>query len=437
MSGIMMKSTLKNVLLAVGAYLAFSASASAQTIAIMNGDVHTISGDLIENGDVIIRNGRIAQVGADLVAPPNATVIDATGKVVTPGLFAPYSSIGLVEIGGDQESNDSYPESGFSLGATLDATDAYNPSSTLIPINRAGGITRALSAPSAGDTLFGGKAAVIDMSGNVNSIMKPAAAQVLVMGYGGAARAGDTRMGSWHVLREYLDEARAYRANPNDYIRRPHEGRFLVSDLKALGAVVAGEQPLIVRIDGANEIRKLIALKNTYGLRVIVVGGSEAWRVGDALQAANIPVVLDPLVNLPGQFEDLSATLKNAARLNAAGVKIAFYNPPGFGAHNLRLLPQQAGNAVADGLPYDAALAALTINPAEMFGLSSQLGTLEVGKIADVVIWDGDPLEVTTQPEAVLINGVIQDLDNRQTALMKRYRDLSRGDLPHAYRGGE
>lgn len=437
MSSTMMKSTMKSVLLGVSACVAMSASAFAQTVAIMNGDVHTISGNVIEDGDVIIRNGRIAQVGADLTAPSDATVIDASGKVVTPGLFAPYSSIGLVEIGADQESNDSYPEGGFSLGAALDATDAYNPSSTLIPINRAGGITRALSTPSAGDTLFGGNAAVIDMSGRVNSIMKPAAAQVLVMGYGGAARAGDTRMGSWLVLREYLDEARSYRANPNDYVRRPHEGRFLVSDLKALGPVIAGEQPLLVRIDGANDIRKLIELKNTYSLRVIVVGGSEAWRVGDALQAANIPVILDPLVNLPSQFEDLSATLENAARLHAAGVKIAFYNPPGFGAHNLRALTQQAGNAVAEGLPHDAAMAALTINPAEMFGLASRLGTLEAGKIADVVVWDGDPLEVTTQPEAVLIDGVVQDLGNRQNALMKRYRDLSRGDLPHAYRGGE
>ena len=143
------------------------------------------------------------------------------------------------------------------------------------------------------------------------------------------------------------------------------------------------------------------------------------------------------MFNLPAQFEDLGATLDNAARLNAAGVKIGFYNPPGFGAHNLRLLTQQAGNAVADGLPYDAAMKALTINPAEMFGLGTQLGTLEVGKIADVVVWDGDPFELMTQPEAVFINGVSQDLGHRQDMLRDRYRDLSRGDLPHAYRGGE
>jgi len=278
---------------------------------------------------------------------------------------------------------------------------------------------------------------VIDMTGSTNSVTKADAAQIVVMGSSGAVRTGGTRMGSWAVLREQLDEARSYAANPNDYVRRPHDGRFTITDLKALGPVVAGAQPLMIGANGAVDIRNIIRLKNRYNLRVILVGGSEAWREAAALASANIPVILDPMFNLPAQFEDLGATLENAARLNAAGVKISFYNQQGFGAHNLRLLPQQAGNAVADGLPYDAAMKALTINPAEMFGLGSQLGSLEVGKIADVVIWDGDPLELMTQPEAVFINGVSQDLGNRQDMLRDRYRDLSRGDLPHAYRGGE
>ena len=146
---------------------------------------------------------------------------------------------------------------------------------------------------------------------------------------------------------------------------------------------------------------------------------------------------MDPLFNLPSRFEDLGATLKNAARLNEAGVMISFFNPPGFGAHNLRALTQLAGNAVAEGLPYDAALEALTLNPARMFDLDAQLGSLQPGKLADVVVWDGDPFELTTQPVAVFINGRAQDLNNRQVMLRERYRDLSRGDLPHAYRGGE
>ncbi|MEO1135254.1 MAG: amidohydrolase family protein [Pseudomonadota bacterium] len=428
-----LKRTAKSVTAIAAGAAAFSAFAMAQTVAIMDGQVHTVSDGVIENGDVIIRDGRITQIGADLTAPPGATVIDATGKVVTPGLIAPYTSIGLVEIGLDDEGNDSSPDSGFPLGAALNAVDAYNPTSTLIPINRAAGLTRALSAPGAGDSLFGGKAAVIDLSGQTNSIMRADAAQIAVMGYGGAARAGDTRMGAWALMRETLDEARSYHANPNDYVRRPHDGRITVSDLKALGPVINANQPLMVTANGANDIRTLIRLKNTYRLNVVLVGGSEAWRVADDLAAANIPVILSGLANLPSQFEDIDSTLMNAARLHAADVRIAFYD----GSHNARLIRQHAGNAVAHGLPFDAALAALTLSAAQMLGVEAQLGSLETGKIADVVIWDGDPLEVTTRPEAVFINGRPQDLNNRQRMLMERYRDLSRGDLPHAYRGGE
>ncbi len=429
----MKKFTVKAVscLAAMGGVL--FAVTSAQTIAIMNGTVHPVSGGVIENGDVIIRDGRIAQVGADLSAPNGATVIDAAGKIVTPGLIAAYTSIGLVEVNGVSDSNDSTPGAGFPLGAALNAVDAFNPGSTLIPVNRAAGLTRALSAPNTGDTLFGGKAAVVDLSGRVNSITRADAAQIAVLGSAGANRAGGTRMGAWAVLREYLDEARSYQANPNDYVRRPHSSRFALSDLKALGPVVAGEQPLIVEINAANDIRALIRLKNTYRLRVIIVGASEGWRVARDIAAANIPVMVSGMSNLPNQFEDIDATLKNAARLHEAGVRIAFFD----GTHNARLIRQQAGNAVAEGLPFDAALAALTRNPAEMLGVGAQLGTLEPGKAADVVIWDGDPLEVTSRPEAVFIDGRPQDLNNRQQMLMGRYRDLSRGDLPHAYRGGE
>ncbi|PQA87769.1 amidohydrolase family protein [Hyphococcus luteus] len=408
-------------------------AAAAQTVAIMDGTVHTVSGDVIEEGDVVIRDGRIAHVGADLTAPAGAQVIDASGKTVTPGLFGAYSSIGLVEIGAVDDANDSRPAEGFPLGAALDAVDAFNPSSVLIPVNRAGGVTRALSAPSAGDTLFAGKAAVVDLSGRANSITRAGAAQIAAMGERGAMREGGTRLGAWAVLREYLDEARSYAANPNDYVRRPHEARFALSDLKALGPVVAGEQPLIVQVNSANDIRTLIRLKNTYRLKAVIVGGSEAWRVGRELAMANIPVIISGMANLPNQFEDIDSTLKNAARLHQAGVDISFYE----GAHNLRLIRQHAGNAVAEGLPHEAGLKAITLAPAEMFGVADELGSLEAGKIADVVIWDGDPLEVTTKPETVFINGREQDLENRQHMLMQRYRDLSRGDLPFAYRGGE
>ena len=426
-------------LFAAAAFVAIaglSGAASAQVIAIQNARVHTMGpAGVIEDGDVILRDGVIAAIGQNLPAPEGATVIDASGRIVTPGLFAPYSQIGLVEIGLDREANDSSPRDDFVLSASLDAADAYNPTSTLIAVNRAGGITRAVSAPEPGEKLFGGRGMVVDLSGRVASITKPQAVQVAAGGYAGARRAGDTRMGGWAVLREYLDEAISYAANPRDYVLRNRDERFALRDIEALGPVIAGQQPLLISANSAADIRTLLRLKERYRLNVIVLGGSEAWKDARELAAANVPVILDPLFNLPSQFEDIGATLANAARLHAAGVRISFYNPQGGETHNLRLLPQLAGNAVAAGLPYDAALAALTINPATMYGLQARLGSLEVGKLGDVVVWDGDPLELSTRPVAVFIDGRAMSLENRQTKLRDRYKDLSRGDLPLAYRG--
>ncbi|MBB5517433.1 amidohydrolase family protein [Amphiplicatus metriothermophilus] len=419
-----------------GAALAFAvalAPAAAQTIFIDNARLYTMGPQgLIENGDVLVRNGVIAAVGANLEAPEGASVIDAAGRVVTPGFFAPYSQLGLVEIGLDREANDAGPRGEFPLSAALDALDAYNPSSSLIAINRAGGVTRALAAPEPGDKLFAGRAAVVDLSGRVASVTKPQAAQVVAMGYAGARRAGDTRMGALALLRSYLDEAISYRSNPRDYVMRARGPAFALADLRALGPVVAGEQLLLVHANSASDIRALLRIKNDYRLKMAIVGGAEAWRVARELAAADAPVILDPTANLPFSFEMLGSTLANAARLHGAGVRIAFLAPD---THNLRLLPQMAGNAVANGLPYEAALAALTINAAAIYGLESRLGSIEAGKAADLVVWDGDPLEVTARPAAVLIDGRAMSLDNRQTRLRDRYRDLSRGDLPHAYRG--
>ena len=412
---------------------AWAVPASAQVIAIQNARVHTMGpAGVMEGGDILVRNGVIAAVGVDIPVPEGATVIDAAGRVVTPGFFAPHSQIGISEISADDESNDSSAQGEFPLSAALDAVDAYNPNATAIAISRAGGVTRALSAPNPGAGLFGGRAAVVDLSGRIGSVTKPQAAMTAVMGYGGAARAGDTRMGAWALLREQLDEAISYAANPRDYVLRQRDPRFSISDLKALGPVVSGEMPLIVRVDGASDIRNLLRLKNEYRLNVVILGGAEAWRVAREIAAANVPVIVNATANLPGSFEQMGATLENAARLHAAGVRIAF---EGGSNQFLRVISQPAGIAVANGLPYDAALAALTINPAMIFGLADRLGSLEPGKAADVVVWDGDPLEVTTRPLNVLIDGRAMSLENRQTRLRDRYRDLSRGELPQPYRG--
>jgi imidazolonepropionase-like amidohydrolase len=421
-------------MLAVGASLA---SAAAQPIVIQNARVHTMGpAGVIENGDVVMNEGRLVAIGPDLQVPPGATVIDAAGRVVTPGIFAPFAEIGLVEYGLDGEADDTSADDDFPLSAALDAVDAFNPNSTLIAINRAGGVTRALSAPQPGGKLFGGRAAVVDLSGRIASVTVPQAAQTAYMGYAGAAREGDSRLGAWAILREYLTEARVYAINPRDYKARARDNDMTYADLEALGAVVAGRQPLIVAVNSAVELRNLIRLKTEFNLNVIALGGAEAWRVARELAATNIPVILDPVLNLPSSYESLGSTLANAARLHAAGVKIAFFNSDA-PAHNARLAPQLAGNAVAAGLPYEAALAALTINPATMYGVGDRLGSLEAGKLADVVIWDGDPLEVTTRAVAVFIDGRAMSMQNRQTRLRDRYRDLTRSDLPFAYRGEE
>ena len=419
------------------AYFTLAAPADAQTVAVMDGQVHTATGSVIEGGDILIRDGRISAIGQALTVPDGASVIDASGRIVTPGLIAAHSQIGLTEIGAVRDSNDTAPGDDFALGAALRAEDAFNPVSTLIDINRAGGVTRALSLPGAGRNLFGGSGIIVDMTGKPDAIMVRGAAMSVQLDASASGQAGGTRMGSWASVREILDDAQLYANDPAGYRRLATDGRYTSSDLAALVPVLSGRAPLFVAVDRAADIRNVIRFKNDYNLDIVIVGGQEAWKEGAALAAAGIPVILDPLANLPASFDELFATLKNAPRLHAAGVKIAFYNPPGFGTHNLRRLTQLAGNAVAEGLPFDAAIEALTRMPAEILGIDDQVGTIEVGKRADLVIWDGDPLELTSAPVAVLIDGAQQDLRHRSQMLRDRYKDLSRGGLPHAYRGGE
>ncbi len=301
-----------------GAMIAQFAAAQndAATIAIMNGQVNTVSGSIIQEGDVIVRNGEIISVGSNLAAPEGATVIDATGKTVTPGIISPYSTIGMVEVGAVAESNDARIGDDLTLGAALNAADAYNPASTLIAVNRAGGVTRAVSVPPAGASIFGGEAIMIDMTGRNRSITKTGLGRSLQLGFDGAQRTGNTRLGGWATLRETLDAAIAYSNNPGGYNERDSEGRYPIADLKALLPVIRGEQKLLVTINRASDIRNLIKLKNNYRLDVVIVGGNEAWREARAIVAADIPVILDPLHNLPSQFENLSASVKNAGLLN-------------------------------------------------------------------------------------------------------------------------
>ena len=419
------------------ALLALALPAAAETTAIVGGRIHTVGPQgTIENGTVLIVDGRIAAVGADVEVPAGAETIDAAGKVVTPGLFSPYGQLGLVEVSSSAGPVD-YSQRGEQFTASFDVADAYNPRSTLIPVNRIEGVTRAVVAPSPGypdetghGHILAGLAAVVNL-GNDDVLDQRAAAMIVVLGEGGASLSGGTRTGAWLTLRNALDEALDYREHKGDFERgMRRDYTHSMTDLEALQGVVNGNTPIIVSIDRASDIEVLLDFVNEYSVNAIIAGGSEAWMLADELAAARIPVIVGPSANLPGNFDRINARLGTASILINAGVKVAIADSDAQ-THNARNITQSAGNAVAYGLDWNAALQAITLTPAEIFGMAATTGSLETGKAADVVIWPGDPLELTNYPDAVFINGVAVPMVSRQTLLRDRYLQT---DKPPAYR---
>jgi imidazolonepropionase-like amidohydrolase len=412
-----------------------AATASAETIAIVGGKVLTVGPQgTLDNGTVLIVDGRIAAVGEDVEVPAGAETIDASGKVVTPGLFSPFSQLGLVEVGLSAGPTD-YAQRGDRFTAGFDVADAYNPRSTLVAVNRIEGVTRAVIAPTPGfpnesgaGHVLAGLAAVVNL-GDEDALDRRSSAMVVSLGEYGSYFAGGTRTAAWLTLRNALDEALDYREHRGDFERgMRREYVHSVTDLDALQGVVNGNTPLIVAIERAADIEILIDLVNEYGLKAIIAGGAEAWMLADELAAARIAVILDPLANLPGNFDQLNARFGAASILVNAGVKVAIGDGS---SHNARNMAQAAGNAVAQGLDWDAALRAITLTPAEIYGVGATVGSLETGKAADVVIWPGDPLELTNFPEQVFINGEKIPMVSRQTLLRDRYLQT---DGPPAYR---
>ncbi|MGE0661760.1 MAG: amidohydrolase family protein [Hyphomonadaceae bacterium] len=412
------------ILAALLAAAALAAPAAAETVLINNGRVVTNgAAGVIENGDVLIVDGRISAVGASIAAPRGARVVEAQGRFVTPGAFAAMSEVGLSEISGSGAPNDADIESPL-VSAAADAGRAFNPNVTAIPVTRIEGVTRAAIAPTANGTIFDGRGALVSMSGEPDSVFRERAFMVVELGETGAGRTGGSRAALWPAFEAALRDAREY---PGRY--RSGQGGAVLNeiDAAALQPYARGQGFFLVHIESAADIRRLIAFKRANrGLNFVIHGGAEAWQVADELADANIPVILDPLANLPDRFERLSARLDNAVLLHSAGVKFAIAPQPGtVDAHQARLVLQLAGNAVANGLPWDAAFAAVSRGPAEIFG-ASNLGRLERNYLADLVIWDGDPLQVTSAPTAVFIEGVEQSLTSRQTALRDRYNPRNR-----------
>jgi imidazolonepropionase-like amidohydrolase len=419
------------ILACAGASGLLAARARAQVVAITDAKIYPVASPVIARGTVLIRDGRIAAVGDRVEVPAGARVIDAAGKVVTPGFMNAATSLGVVEVEAIRPTNDDAVNNPR-ITAAFNATDAVDPFSSVIPVERVEGLTRAVVTPGGGK-LINGQGIVIDLGteGMPGMIDRTPVAMYVDLSSAGARAAGGSRAAALLALREALADARDFAANRRAFEANARRAYALSRlDLEALVPVVEGREPLAVHVERAADILEALRFAREQKVRLILVGAADGWVVAGQIAGEGVPVVLDPLSNLP-DFEARGATLENAARLARAGVTVAL-TTSGFSAHNARNVKYEAGNAVAYGMPYDAALRAVTVNPARIFGIADRYGTLEPGKDADVVVWSGDPFELTTLVEHVFIKGVEMPADTRQRELLRRYRVLD--DTPPAYK---
>jgi imidazolonepropionase-like amidohydrolase len=444
--------------------------AAAETIAITNATVATGDGSgPIQGGTVVIRDGRIVAAGQGVAVPAGARVIDASGKWVTPGIVAGFSRLGLTDVSGgaggaNDESADKSP-----FNAAIDVAPAINPNYQPIGVNRADGVTRAVVAPRTAHNIFAGQGAVIDTGADMDPITRARAFQFVELGETGADDAGGSRASAYVLFRNALREAAELSrysgsirssgageaderlrpiANPNEsriYGRSAERSQDVLLtrfDAAALVPVLQGREPLLVHVERASDILNVIDLAREFrSLKFVIVGASEGWLVADRMAKSGIPVIASALNDLPASFEEIAATQSNVGRLRAAGVNVSIGMIDDDDAHKLFYERQYAGNLVAlqkvpgaTGVSWGEALAMITSRPAEAIGMGGQIGRLAPGEHGDVVIWSGDPLEVTSAAEHVFIDGVEQPLETHQKRLLERYRYLPRTDLPKAYR---
>lgn len=391
-----------------------------QPIAIVHAKVYVPDGkEPIADGTVVIDKGKIVVVGADAAAPPGARVIDAHGKVVTPGFIDSESQVGVVDVEEEEQTDDT--DARGDMNPALRMVDGYNPRSALIPITRVEGVTSVVVAPRKG--VLGGQGAFADLAGDsvAEAMVRPVLAQYASVAEGIAQHAAGTRSGLWNMLREALEDARFYATHRAAYdANGVRELSLRRAGLEALVPVVQGNLPLVVHAHRASDIEAALRLADDLKLKIILSGASEAWMVADDLARRKVPVIVDPLEDLPARFDRLHARMDNAAILQRAGVRVIIAT---YASHQSRLLWQHAGNAVRTGMDHDAAIRAVTETPADAFGLKGY-GRLEKGAVANVVVWSGDPLQLSTRVEHVFVHGREQSLETRQTLLRDRYRTL-------------
>jgi hypothetical protein len=403
--------------LLASALLIFASFASAADVLVRGATVHTGTDQgKLENTDVLLRNGRIEAIGANLAAPSGATVVEARGRPLTAGLFGGLSAIGIEEVSLEPTTVDANllvnaPPFEPDWRPEFDVTTAFNPRSVLVPVARIEGLTWTVLTPGSmpGGNLLAGQGAAVTLDGRYDAVLGGSRSLFVNLGGEISALSGGSRASQWMLLDQAIGEARTLSGEERALLHP--NGREALARFLNGGRVVFG-------VDRAADIRRAIAFAKRNGMKPVIAGGAEAWVIADYLARENVPVLLDALANLPYTFDAIGARLDNAALLHKAGVRIAFTQ---FGeSHNARKIRQLAGNAVAHGLPADAALIALTRRPAEIFGLVER-GRIALGQIADVVLWSGDPLEVTTAADQVWIAGRAVEMKSRQTDLRDRY----------------
>jgi imidazolonepropionase-like amidohydrolase len=401
--------------------------AGAQTIAITGGTVYPVSGAPITNGTVLMRDGRIVAVGAGVAIPGDAQRIDATGKVVTPGIVNAATELSVVDIGAVAATRNVSARGREGIAAAFTVWDGLNPASVLIPPARSAGITSVVIAPRGG--LLSGQAAVLHLVDGTAGDMVLRSPVAMVGQIGSPQQANAQSRGELMMkLREVLDDARAYARRKADY-ERAQTRQFAASrlDLEALAPVLDGRLPLLLEVDRASDIESALKLARDYNLKLMISGAAEAWMVADKLAAARVPVLTGAMNNIPLSFSSLGTRQENAGLLRRAGVTVVIIGNAGGGdeeAFNVRNVRFEAGNAVAYGMTRDDALRAITLTPAEVFGVADRVGSLQPGKEADVVVWSGDPFEFATQPEHVFIRGREVRGPTRQDLLEQRYKTL-------------
>jgi len=420
---------LKIFLVSIFGYALIAFSANAQSIVIKNATIY----DGINNspfvGNILIDQNKIKKISTSNMQAD--LVIDASDKIVTPGFIATDTQIGIVEIGALSVTRDDSSNM-YKIGFSI--FNGFNPNSTLIPWNRSNGITSALTLPDNTSSPIGGLGSYFVLDGSLDITAIPD--MVMLGEFGGSSN--KSRAEQFSIIEDLLILASSITKSDisSDLVLSELIGEWSIADamslhprdLRALYKLANENLPLIIRSNRASDLLKLIELKEKFDLNIIIMGAKEAGLVATKLAEHNIPLIIDPMNNIPESFDELASNIRMAGRLEKTGVEIMFTVSR---SHNHHLIRQGAGVAVANGLSYGAAIKSLTSTPAEVFGIKDR-GVIESGKIADLIIWEADPLEPSSMPEYIFINGKNMDLTNRSSRLRDRY--TKKLDKPVIYR---